>query len=390
MRIAHLADQHLGFRQFHRQAPSGINQREQDVANAFRASIDGVLAARPDAVLLAGDLFHAVRPSNAAIVFAFRQLQRVRDALPEAPIVLIAGNHDTPRSSDSGSILRLYEELGVDVAYNEARQFVYPRLDLQVMAVPWQALQAEERPSLRPTGPERHRILVLHGEMEGAYPSALADAPGAAVVTRDQLPPDGWSYVALGHYHVQSEVQPRTWYAGALEYVSPNYWGELREEERRGRAGKGWLLVDLTSGSVTPQPIPQARRIVDLPPLFGEGLAAPELDRLLRERLESLVGGYEDQVIRQVVHGVTREVGRALDHAALRSFKAKALHYQLDLRRPEAEPRSGVDAAGRRLPLPDLLREYLARRPLPAEIDREAFVTAGSGLLDAVIREEEG
>lgn len=390
MRIAHLADQHLGFRQYYRQTSSGINQREQDVATAFRASIDGVLAARPDAVLLAGDLFHTVRPTNAAIVFAFRQLQRVREALPEAPIVLIAGNHDTPRSSDSGSILQLFEELGVDVAYSEARQFVYPRLDLRVVAVPYPALQAEERPSLRPTGTERHRVLLLHGEMEGAYPSDLADAPGAAVVTRDQLRPDEWSYVALGHYHVQGEVQPRMWYAGSVEYTSPNFWGELREEQRRGREGKGWLLVDLASGTVMPQPIPQARRIVDLPPLFGEGLAAPELDRLLRERLESLPGGYEDQVIRQLVHGVTREVGRALDHVALRSIKAKALHYQLDLRRPEAEPRAGVDAAGRRLPLPDLLREYLARRPLPAEIDREAFVAAGSGLLEAVIREEEG
>ena len=36
MRIAHLADLHLGYRQYHRQNPNGINQREADVANAFR------------------------------------------------------------------------------------------------------------------------------------------------------------------------------------------------------------------------------------------------------------------------------------------------------------------------------------------------------------------
>jgi len=116
VKLAHIADPHLGIRQYHRQTSAGINQREADIAQAFRAAIDGVIAARPDAVVVAGDLFHSVRPSNSAIVFAFRQFQRLRDALPSAPIVLIAGNHDTPRSVETGSILRLFEELNVDVA----------------------------------------------------------------------------------------------------------------------------------------------------------------------------------------------------------------------------------------------------------------------------------
>ena len=32
---------------------------------------------------------------------------------------------------------------------------------------------------------------------------------------------------------------------------------------------------------------------------------------------------------------------------------------------------------------------FLSRRPLPAELDRQAFVQAGSQLLEAVIRDEE-
>src|SRR3954470_17552441 len=134
VKVAHLADPHLGARQYHRQTSGGINQREADVARAFRLTVDGVIAAEPDAVVIAGDLFHSVRPSNSAIVFAFHQFQRLREALPGAPIVLIAGNHDTPRSVETGSILRLFEELGVDVAGDEARRFVYPELDLSVLA----------------------------------------------------------------------------------------------------------------------------------------------------------------------------------------------------------------------------------------------------------------
>jgi hypothetical protein len=391
VRIAHLADQHLGFRQFHRQTPAGINQREHDVANAFRLAVDGVVAARPDAVLLAGDLFHAVRPSNAAIIFAFRELQRLRERLPDAPVVLIAGNHDTPRSSESGSILRLYEELGVDVAYADARQFVYPALDLRVLAVPHAAIRAPERPALRPEGPERHRVLLLHGEVEGVYPMEISGAAwGGAMLARDEVRAEEWSYVALGHYHVQYQVEPRMWYAGALEYVSPNPWGELRDEERKGVAGKGWLLVDLATGTVTPQPVAPARRVIDLPPLHGEGATAADLDRLIQERLSSIPGGHVDQVVRQLIFNVPREVAHSLDHAAIRAAKAAALHYHLDLRRPDAGRGTGIDAGGRRLPLPEVLRDFLTRRPLPADLDRDAFVLAGTQLLDTVIREEAG
>jgi DNA repair protein SbcD/Mre11 len=170
VKLAHIADPHLGIRQYHRQTPAGINQREADVAHAFRLAVDAVIAARPDAVVVAGDLFHSVRPTNAAIVFAFRQFQRLREALPGAPVVLIAGNHDTPRSTETGSILRLFEELGVDVATDEARRLVYPALDLSVLAVPHQALVGGVRPSLRPDGTERHRVLLLHGEVEGVFP----------------------------------------------------------------------------------------------------------------------------------------------------------------------------------------------------------------------------
>src|SRR5690349_21974107 len=228
VKLAHIADPHLGIRQYHRQTPSGINQREADVAHAFKACVDAVIEARPDAVVVAGDLFHSVRPTNAAIVVAFRQFQRLREALPKAPIVLIAGNHYTPRSTETGSILRLFEELGVDVASDVARRFVYPALDLSVLAVPHQALMSPNRPSLRPEGDERRRVLLLHGEIEGVFPFDRTGAEyGGAVLGLEQLTPSEWTYVALGHYHVQHQVAPRVWYAGSLEYVSPNLWGEL-------------------------------------------------------------------------------------------------------------------------------------------------------------------
>ena len=388
MRLAHIADPHLGIRQFHRQTPGGINQREADVAAAFKSAIDGVIAARPDAVVVAGDLFHSVRPTNAAIVFAFRQFQRLREALPDVPVVLIAGNHDTPRSAETGSILGLFRELGIDVAAEDARRFSYPHLDLSIFAVPHPALSAGERPSLRPEGPERHQVLVIHGEVEGVLPAERSAVEyGGAVLTTAEIAEADWSYIAFGHYHVRHQLGPRAWYAGALEYVSPNLWGELQDEAERGVRGKGWLLADLESGTVSAQAIVAPRRVMDLTPIEGEGLAAAALDALIGERIRAVDGGIADQVVRLVVRDVPRHVLRELDHTAIRALKAEALHLQLDVRRPEINRETGVGAPGRRQTLPELVRGYLAHRPLPASVDRERFVAVGSELVESAERE---
>ena len=391
MRLAHLADPHLGVRQYHRQTPSGINQREADVARAFRLAVDGVIAARPEAVVVAGDLFHSVRPTNAAIVFAFKQFQRLREALPDAPIVLVAGNHDTPRSAETGSILRLFEELGVDVAVDEARRLEYPALDLSLLAVPHHALVGQERPELRPEGGARRQVMVLHGEIEGVLPTQRHTVEyGGALVGLRELAVEQWSYIALGHYHVQHEVAPHTWYSGSLEYVGTNIWGELTDEAGQGIRGKGWLLVDVDRGTVTREPVPASRPIIDLEPIRGDGLGAEALDKLIEERLHAVPGGVADRIVRLRVYDVPRHVARELDHTAIRDRKAEALHFHLDIHRPEVQRTVGVGAPGRRQTLPDLVRDYLRGRPLPAELDREEFVRLGGDLMDTVERDLAG
>jgi DNA repair protein SbcD/Mre11 len=353
--------------------------------------VDGVVAARPDAVVIAGDLFHSVRPTNAAIVFAFKQFQRLREALPDAPVILVAGNHDTPRSAETGSILRLFEELGVDVAVDEARRLEYPALDLSVLAVPHQPLVGAERPSLRPEGDARHRVMVLHGEIEGVLPTQRHTVEyGGALVGLRELGVEEWSYIALGHYHVQHEVASNTWYSGSLEYVGTNIWGELADEAEQGIRGKGWLLADLDGGRVAREPVPASRPIIDLEPVRGEGLGAEALDKLIEDRLHAIPGGVTDRIVRLRVYDVPRHVARELDHSAIRAYKSAALHLHVDIRRPEVHRAVGVGAPGRRQTLPEMVRAYLSGRPLPAELDREAFVRLGEELMDSVERDMAG
>lgn len=389
MRVAHLADPHLGFRQYHRQTATGINQREADVANAFREAITGVIDARPDVVLIAGDLFHSVRPTNAAIVFAYQQFHRLRSSLPEVPVILIAGNHDTPRSVETGSILQLFTGLGVDVVASEAQHLHYPALDLSVLAVPHQALLTEPRTLLAPEGDARHRILLIHGDVAGVLPAHGAAEYGGAMIPPGELQDGDWSYVALGHYHVQRAVGERSWYAGSLEYVSTNPWGERQEEQRaaHGAGGKGWLLVELPAGNVVPQALAGTRTLLDLAPIEGAGLDAADIDRHIQERLSAVAGGLDGKLIRLVVRDVPRHVARALNHAAIREAKAAALHFHLDVRRPEPARTAASGAPGRRRTLPQLVRTHLEGRPLPAVIDRAEFVSTGVKLIDEAERD---
>ncbi len=390
MRLAHLADIHLGYRQYHRQTAAGINQREADVANGFRRAIDGVIVARPDVVVVAGDLFHAVRPTNQAIVFCVREFQRLRDALPDARIILIAGDHDTPRASETGSILKLFSELGLAVATDQAEDLLFPERDLLVRVIPHQALVASERPSFRAPRKAKYEVLVVHGEDPNSFPlDRWWLEPGGAMLDSAELAKGGWTYVALGHYHVMRELKPRVWYAGALDYVTPNPWGELIEQRKSGVKGKGWLLVDLETGAVDRQFILSSRGLHDLKSIEGRGLTAAELDRLIQERLATVPGGLADQLVRLVVHDVSRQVVRELNHAAIRTAKATALHFHLDLRRPQVERTIGVGAPGPRQTLTDVLRSFLSRRPLPERVDRERFVKQGVDLLESVTFEPE-
>jgi exonuclease SbcD len=114
--------------------------------------------------------------------------------------------------------------------------------------------------------------------------------------------------------------------------------------------------------------------VVDLEPIEGAGAAPAELDRLLNERVRDLPGGLDEQIVRQLVWNVPRYVARDLDHARIREFKARALHYHLDVRRPPAARTVGVGAPGPRRTLADVVVEYLERRPLDAAVPRERLI----------------
>lgn len=375
MRLVHLSDLHLGFRQYQRQTPAGINQREADVAAAFARAVDRTIELAPQLVLVAGDVFHTVRPTNPAILHAFLQLQRLRQALPAAPVVIVAGNHDTPRATETGCILRLFRTLGVDVVDSEPQRLTYPELELSVLAVPD---IPGRRVALEPDPAARHNVLLLHGEVEGMLPPQLARLDRAGMeISREELGLPGWSYVALGHYHVHREIAPNAFYSGSVEYTSANPWGELVEEREGAVPGKGMVEHDLLTGEHVFHPLEPSRRLLDLPVIQARGMSAGDLDAAIASTVGAVPGGIDDQVVRLVVRDVPRHVARELDHRALREIKRRALHFHLDTRRPELRRVQAHGAPGRRPSLADTVRDKLQGRIVSSDIDRDALVELG-------------
>lgn len=381
MRLVHLSDLHLGFRQFQRVTPAGINQREADVAGSFARAIDRVIALAPDLVLIAGDVFHTVRPTNPAILHAFHQFSRLRRELPDAIVVVVAGNHDMPRSSETTCILRLFKPLGFHVVDVEPQRLHFPGWELSVLAVPDLPPGSVE---LMPDLAVKHNVLLLHGEVEGALPAgAREDERASMPIPASAVAHERWDYVALGHYHVYCKVGPNAYYSGSLDYSSTNAWGELAEEKAAKLPGKGMIERDLATGKQTFHPLAVSRKVVDLPPINARGLSAVDLDAEIAASVGKCPDGIDGKVVRLVVRDVPRHVAREIDHQKLREYQRRALHFVLDTRRPDVvRPSTAASGApGRRPSLADTLREALRSRVLTSDIDRDRLVELGEHYL---------
>ena len=386
MLIAHLADLHLGYRAYHRVLPGGINARERDVAIAFRAALDRIIEIAPELIVVAGDVFHTVRPSNAAIADAFRQFMRLRAALPQSQLVIIAGNHDSPRSVETGSILRLFAEIpGVHVMDQDARVVYLEALDTSVCGVPHAFLAAGRNRIPDPDPNANVNVLVAHGDVYGRGLEAklrYISEYGGAPIDAQEVRPERWDYVALGHYHVVTELTPNMWYAGGIERTSTNIWEE--------KESKGFLVYDTEARKADFHAI-ETRPVIDLrrfsarheptaeeraaatgnghqpPPLYMD---AAEIDARIRKLLDGIKGGIDGKIVRLVITDIPRELFRELDHRTLRDYRARALHFHLDARRPEMRRVGGTTAEGRRRTLEQEVEAFIAQwRPTQSDID---------------------
>lgn len=337
IRICHLADIHLGYRRYNKLTESGHNQREVDVNAAFREAIDRIIRINPDLVIIAGDVFHSVRPSNSVLAFCFRQLSRLESGI-KAPIVIVAGNHESPKRIDTGNILRLYKEINrVEVVDTKSERLFFPDISTSILCVPHNALTEVDQVEFRADDRAKYNILCTHAQVNDKWRSDF----GGVDLELKSLAPHEWDYIALGHVHLHKEVALNTCYPGSLEFTSTNIWAEADEN-------KGFIEIELPSGQRKFHELTSPREVRSLLPLDATGLSPDEVMQQIVDVLESVPGGVEGKILRLEINNLSREIFRQLDHKELRRWKSKALNITIDHRTPEHAGASKAFISGKK------------------------------------------
>ena len=238
MRILHFSDTHLGYNDLDKVGANGVNLREQDFYNAFSHIIDQALEIRPELVIHSGDFFHRPSPPNRPMIFALKQLNRLQKA--NIPIVVIAGNHETPKTVFTSPILEAFNSIdGVYPIFNQKYE-THDFGELVVHGLPHindDQILLDEMDKVKPVK-EKFNIILLHTSIGKNY---IMEEFGEKLYPPSRMELlDQFDYVALGHWHNFQQVSKlqTAWYCGAPERMSET---EIGKE-------KGFCLIELTKG----------------------------------------------------------------------------------------------------------------------------------------------
>lgn len=324
LKIVHLADTHLGFSAYRKITKDGLNQREVDVYDAFRKAVDKILEIKPDLIIHAGDLFDSVRPNNRAIKFALNQLLRI--SKNNIPMILIAGNHETPKLSETGHIFSIFEHIeNVYPIYNEYRR-IY--LDLKgkkvsIFCVPQFKNKDEFNDALNKLkmdsskkGDEDYKILTAHVGTVGLYEFRMNEF-------NEQLIPMGilksdFDYIALGHFHRFVKIFDNAFYSGSTERFS---FTEANEK-------KGFVEVILEDEKPLVNFIPlETRDMIDFDAIDCTNKNSSEIIKSIREVVEKK--DIKDKIVRVNLKNVSSHIYRTLDFNELKQILNGALHFDI-------------------------------------------------------------
>ncbi len=315
MRLVHLSDLHLGFRAY-LPTDRGWNQRERDLAAAFRWALQETVRLKPDLVLITGDLFDNPNPPSTAFLTLHRGVSHLRNQLPGVPILMIAGERDSPRNpADPGPVGVLDTLSGVEAAASAPRAVRFRNTRLHALLVPFRSVAQPPFPEVRPDLAADWNVLLIRGE-----PSASESAI--------PVDPSEWSYVAVGGDHGARAWAPNVRCAGALERPGLCPWSEATEE-------KGFLSVDLEEGAAEFHAAP-ARPVVDLAPIrVARGNPEPGTRRL-RELLHGVPGGIEGKILRVRLRGDVVAPGEGVAQGLLDAVRRRAAHLEVHVESGEA------------------------------------------------------
>ncbi|MFC6954077.1 metallophosphoesterase family protein [Halorubellus litoreus] len=258
MKFGHLADIHLGHRQY------GLNQREDDMTSTFKATLQLIMRDDPDAILLPGDLFHSRDLRPKVLEAAEKGLSVVPD---DVPVLVSRGNHDenlTPRDVTwlnylhrRGHIVLLEADLEShpEVATFEPHDSNEPGEDagfydietdsgtVRVFGLQWRGARTDTAlekvaKGIQETADEHgepdYTVLLAHFGIEDEVPALGGNVTHAELREVREVV----DYLALGHIHKRYDASGWIYNPGSPEAHSTS--------EARDDWDHGYYSVDLT------------------------------------------------------------------------------------------------------------------------------------------------
>jgi len=256
MKFIHISDLHIGLKLLHHD----LLEEQKD---ALRQVVDYAAAIRPDAVVIAGDVYDkAVPPAEAVEVFdGF--ITALSEAVPEMAIMAVAGNHDSaPRLECFSNLLsrqkihivglppmhegeeiekvRLRDEFGEVCFY--LLPFVSPRMVREIIGpkddgsaksyaeAVGEIIGREEIDQGIRNVIVSHQFYLPSGVSAAEVPRAESEV--VTVGNIDQVPAEvlkSFEYAALGHIHRAMKVgEERFRYSGTLQACSVSEAGQKK------------------------------------------------------------------------------------------------------------------------------------------------------------------
>ncbi len=400
IKIAHFSDSHIGYEAYKSLAVSGENQRSVDIVKSFVNIVSDIIESDPPLVVHSGDLADRTVIPIRLILMIRAQLMKLaalRKDGSRRQVVLIAGNHEIPRSHKEACFLHLFDGLpGVHVVTNKYTQIEFTDVNVPkelenvvVHALPHDVLKTVDFETVVPRE-NKYNILLAHGVAGGSdlYVRSLGRefAIPTTVLARS------WDYGALGHWHKQGPItvlnsknsketdfrtsNSRIWYAGSGENMG---FGDLRENGLE----RGWLHVTLDPNRevvVTRKNIP-IRHMVKLEQIDGAGLSVEDLEQKILLNINS--SSIQGSVVSQVVVNVPRDTWSLVNLTKIRACASTALHYEV-VSKPHKSSTEKASSTKNSLGDIDKLLEECALEIL-SEHERAAGVDLARFLLNAQI-----
>lgn len=313
MKLAHLADCHLGFR-------TPIISSTEPAIRGFERAVQSAME-WADGICIAGDLFHSVRTHPALVHRCARTLQG-------KPVLVIGGNHDSPAVKGVESPLHLLQELAPVQLILEPVSFEW--MGLRVNAIPARYVPYWTDPI------DKGDLLVMHG-VHPFSPFAPPRSPWTIPIAC--YDPARWRYIALGDLHewhsIPTRFPPNEYYAGATSLCTTNIWSEQH--------AKGYLRVEMETGKVQFVPIPTRAAIA----VQGDDpeQVESEVCRIWREGQQ--VGRFDEtEPIVQITAFVPAPQVASKRDELQQAFKRFPFPYQLVIKRTRSDPSRSSPPSG--------------------------------------------